>query len=73
MSTKLAPTTRHTVTHDGQTIYEWSQTIDDVDVFVKLPPGVKGKQLYVDIQRAHLTIGIRPNPPYIDVRPPPVL
>lgn len=68
MADQLAPSERHSVSQGERTIYQWSQTITDVDIFVPLPPGVKAKALYVDIQRAHLTVGIRPNPPYLDVR-----
>lgn len=33
-----------------------------------MPPGVKAKQLFVDITKSNIKFGITPNPPYMDVR-----
>ncbi|KAK9846275.1 hypothetical protein WJX81_000693 [Elliptochloris bilobata] len=66
MSDRLAPTERHAYVHQGRTIYEWDQTLSEVNVYVQLPAGLKAKQLYVDISSSHLRIGITPNPPYLD-------
>ena len=49
-------------------MYEWDQTLDEVNVYVPLPPGLPSKQLAVAITSLHLTIGIKGNPPYLDVR-----
>lgn len=68
MSDKLAPSGRHSVTMNDRTIYQWSQTLNDIDIFVPLPPGVRAKMLFVDMERQHLKFGISPNPPYLDVR-----
>ena len=68
MSDRLAPSERHAYVHQGRTIYEWDQTLSELNLYVQLPPGVKAKQLYVDISSSHLRIGIKPNPPYLDVR-----
>jgi CS domain len=68
MSERLAPAVRHKVVCEGRTIYEWTQTVQDVDVFVPLPDGITAKQLDVDIQSQHLRFGIKGNPPYLDVR-----
>lgn len=73
MSERLAPSERHRVISQGQTVYEWDQTLSEVNLYVQLPPGVKGKQLFVDISSSHLRFGIKPNPPYLDVRLPGVL
>ena len=67
MSDKLAPSERHAFTHQGQTVYEWDQTLSDINIYVELPSGVSAKQLYVDITNAHIRIGIKPKPPYLDV------
>lgn len=32
-----------------------------------MPPGVKAKQLFVDIAKNNIKFGITPNPPYMDV------
>ncbi len=68
MSDKLAPSERHAYVHQGRTIYEWDQTLSDLNVYVQLPTGVRAKQLFVDISSSHLRVGIKPNPPYLDVR-----
>ncbi|KAK9810591.1 hypothetical protein WJX73_002905 [Symbiochloris irregularis] len=66
MSDKLAPTERHKFTHQGQTVYEWDQTLTELNIYVELPPGVRGKDLFVDITATHLRVGLKPNPPYLD-------
>lgn len=64
----LAPTSRHQYKlPDGRVAYEWSQSLDDVTVFVLVPPGVRGKDLDVRIENRRCTLGIRGNPPYLDV------
>lgn len=73
MSDRLAPSERHAHVHQGRTIYEWDQTLSELNLYVQLPTGVKAKQLYVDISSSHLRIGIKPNPPYLDVRALPTI
>lgn len=68
MAEKLAPSERHRVTLQDRPIYEWNQTLTNVDIFVPMPPGVKAKQLFVDITKNNIKFGITPNPPYMDVR-----
>lgn len=68
MAEKLAPSERHTVTLQDRPIYQWNQTLTSVDVFVPMPPGVKAKQLFVEIAKSNIKFGITPNPPYMDVR-----
>ncbi len=67
MVDRLAPSTRHKFTHQGRVIYEWDQTFSDVNIYVEVPPGVRGKQLFCTIDSAHVKFGITPNPPYLDV------
>lgn len=54
--------------YPGQKIYEWDQSLDEVNVYIDLPSGVKAKQLACDILPNHLRVGIKGNPPYLDVR-----
>lgn len=65
----LAPSERHKFTHNGRVIYEWDQTLTEVNIYVPVPAGVRAKDLAIDIQSTHLKIGIKGNPPYLDVRP----
>ncbi len=66
----LAPSERHCYTHENRTIYEWDQTLSEVNIYIEVPPGVRAKQLFVEVKQSHIKIGIKPNPPYLDVRHP---
>ena len=68
MADRLAPSERHKVLHDQRVVYEWDQTFQDVNLYVQVPPGVRGKELSVEILSKHLKFGIGSNPPYLDVR-----
>lgn len=65
---KLAPSERHKFIHAGQVIYEWDQTVDDVNIYVQTPPGLKASMLAVNIQSKKVSIGVKGEKPYIDVR-----
>ena len=54
--------------YEGQTIYEWYQTLEEVHVFIQPPPGVTAKMIDCKITASRLTLGIKGNPPFIDVR-----
>jgi hypothetical protein len=47
--------------------YSWSQTLQEVAVSVPVGQGLKAKQLDVIIKRQHLTVGVKGQPPVIDV------
>ncbi|KAF5188379.1 Hsp20-like chaperones superfamily protein [Thalictrum thalictroides] len=38
MAEKLAPEKRHSFIHGGQKVFEWDQTIDEVNIYITLPP-----------------------------------
>ena len=63
----LAPSRRHTFIHNGRLIYEWDQTLTEVNIYISVPSGVRAKDLAVNIQSHHLSVGIKGNPPYLDV------
>lgn len=67
MTEALAPSERHSFVHRGQTIYHWDQTLGEVNIYVELPRGVKAKDLAIDIDSRHLTLGIKGNDPYLNV------
>lgn len=54
--------------HNGQTVYEWEQSLEEVHCYITPPPGIKARQLDVTITARHLTVGIKGNPPFLDVR-----
>lgn len=68
MTEALAPSDRHSFVHQGRTIYQWDQTLGEVNIYVELPPGLKARDLAIEIGSRHLKIGIKGNDPYINVR-----
>jgi len=42
------------------------QSFQEVNIYVKVPPGTKSKQLYCEISNTHLRFGLVNNPPYLD-------
>lgn len=48
-------------------MFEWDQTLEEVNMYIKLPPNVHPKQFYCKIQSKHVEIGIKGNPPYLNV------
>ncbi|KAG6792793.1 hypothetical protein POTOM_001952 [Populus tomentosa] len=66
MAEKLAPEKRHSFVHDGKTIFEWDQTLEEVNIYINLPPNVHSKQFYCKIQSKHVEVGIKGNPPYLN-------
>lgn len=60
---------RHDFVHNGQVIYTWEQSLEEVLVDIPLPPGASKKDLAVAISVKHLTVGLKGLPPYLDVSP----
>lgn len=58
---------RKIFTHQGRTIYEWEQDIQQVEMWITPPPGVTAKMIECTITETHLKLGIKGNPPFIDV------
>mmetsp|Transcript_26469 Transcript_26469/g.88693 ORF Transcript_26469/g.88693 Transcript_26469/m.88693 type:complete len:318 (-) Transcript_26469:184-1137(-) len=46
--------------------YRWTQTLQDLNVFVDVPPGTSSKQLDVQITQRKIRVGIKGQPPIID-------
>lgn len=63
-----APAGRQAFVHDGQTVYEWEQNLNDVLVYIRPPPGIKASMLACKIDSGHISLGIKGNPPFINVR-----
>ena len=53
----------------GQKVFEWDQTLEEVNMYINLPPNVHPKQFYCKIQSKHVELGIKGNPPYLNVGP----
>lgn len=52
----------------GALPYKWDQTIKDLDITIPIESKFKGKDLDVKIARNTLKVGIKGQPPIIDVR-----
>ncbi|KOM52588.1 hypothetical protein LR48_Vigan09g124700 [Vigna angularis] len=52
--------------NEGEKVFEWDQTLDEVNIYINLPPNVHSKQFYCKIQSKHLELGIKGNPPYLN-------
>uniref|UniRef100_A0A0E0FQQ8 CS domain-containing protein n=1 Tax=Oryza nivara TaxID=4536 RepID=A0A0E0FQQ8_ORYNI len=66
MAEKLGPEKRHAFVHNGQKVFEWDQTLEEVNMYIELPKGVPTKLFHCAIQATHVEVGIRGNPPYLN-------
>ncbi|CAI0385013.1 unnamed protein product [Linum tenue] len=78
MAEKLAPEKRHSFVHNGlhfpqffpdsdcNTVFEWDQTLDEVNMYIKRPMEVRPQQFHCVIRSNHLTFGIKGSPPFLD-------
>eukprot|EP00882_Tetradesmus_deserticola_P008802 GHRQ01009286.1.p1 GENE.GHRQ01009286.1~~GHRQ01009286.1.p1 ORF type:complete len:161 (+),score=43.85 GHRQ01009286.1:348-830(+) len=67
MAERLAPSQKHTFTHNGRTVYEWDQTLTEVNMYVPVPPDMRAKEIFCDISKQHLKFGRQDNPPFLDM------
>ena len=52
--------------HNGQTVYEWEQSLEEVNIFIYPPPQITRNLLVVEIQPHQLVVGIRNTAPFIN-------
>ncbi|CAN0390603.1 unnamed protein product, partial [Ectocarpus sp. 13 AM-2016] len=52
----------------GRTVYEWEQSLEEVNLYIETPPGVKADRIECKITPRHICLGLKGNPPFIDVR-----
>eukprot|EP00903_Cladosiphon_okamuranus_P012348 g11577.t1 len=52
--------------HEGRTVYEWEQSLEEVNLYIETPPGVTADRLDCKITPKHIRLGIKGNPPFID-------
>ncbi len=43
-------------------IYEWEQSLDEVNIYINPPPGITAAMLDIEIKATHLMVGIKGNP-----------
>lgn len=65
MADKLAPSVRHSYKHDDRVVYEWDQTLEEVNVYIAVPCGVQAGMLQVNIESNSIEVGIKGNPAYL--------
>lgn len=47
--------------------YSWTQTLQEVNVIVPVPNGTKSRFVVCEIKKNHLKVGLKGQPPIIDV------
>ena len=52
--------------HEGRTIYEWEQSLEEINLYVQPPEGVRPEMIACKITPTHLSLGLRGNPPFLD-------
>eukprot|EP01132_Coremiostelium_polycephalum_P001987 gene1987-2445_t len=52
--------------YNNVTVYEWEQSIDEVNIYVTPPNGVTAKMVSCTITPTRLTLGLKGNPPFIN-------
>lgn len=67
MAERLAPSTKHVFTHQGRTVYEWDQTLTEVNMYIAVPSDLRAKEILCEINKQHLKFGRQGNPPFMDV------
>ncbi|KAM3386568.1 hypothetical protein ACQJBY_009875 [Aegilops geniculata] len=66
MAERLAPEKRHAFVHNGQKVFEWDQSLEEVNMYIELPKNVPTKLIQCVIQAGHVEVGIRGHPPYLN-------
>ena len=65
--TKKGKEGRFKFEYEGRTIYEWEQSLDEVNIYIEPPAGVPPKLIKVDISHRHLVVGLKTvEQPFID-------
>jgi len=64
--TKTTKDGRYVFEYNGQTIYEWEQSLDECNIYINTPPGVTRDILDVSIGMNNVQIGIKNEKPFIN-------
>ena len=52
--------------HQGETVYEWEQSLDEVRVFVRPPAGLRARDIECSIKSTRVRLGVKGNKPFLD-------
>lgn len=50
---------RYKFEYEGRTIYEWEQSLEEVNIYIVPPPGLPRNMVTIDISHKHLKVGIK--------------
>jgi len=64
--TKKTKDGRYIFEHDGHTVYEWEQSLEECNIYIRPPPGVTKHHLDIEITTDRLRIGLKGSDPFID-------
>ena len=65
MTTKT-PEGRMAFEFEGRTIYEWEQSLQECNIYIRPPDGVTKKLIDIEISYNHLKVGLKGADPFID-------
>ena len=58
---------RYIFEYEGRTIYEWEQSLDEINIYIQPPPSITRQDLIIKINTRHLYVGLKAIPnAYID-------
>jgi hypothetical protein len=66
LQTKKGKEGRFKFEHEGRTIYEWEQSLEDVNIYMEPPPGLPRHMIKIEIGHSRLMVGVLNTPPFID-------
>ena len=54
-------------------MYEWDQTLDEVNIYIQPPPGAGARDIECTITNDHVSVGLKGNPPYLSEDTPAIV
>jgi len=57
---------RYRFEYQGRLIYEWEQSLEEVNIYIEPPPNVPRQMFDIEITHRHLRVGLKDAPPFID-------
>ena len=64
--TKKSKEGRFQFEHEGRLIYEWEQSLEEVNIYLSPPPNIPRQYFSINIQHNHLAVGLKDTPPFLD-------
>ncbi|CAM9614243.1 unnamed protein product [Chrysoparadoxa australica] len=51
--------------YEGRTVYEWEQSLQEINIYIQVPEGVTSKMIDCRISSHELNLGLKGNPPFL--------